>query len=272
MHGPVKGVAPMMLALFVAAAVHVLPGVAGPAAAAMGPVQYWMAGTRYAENKLYIDAIANFTQAIRTNKGEISVEDIARVFNSRGLAYQELDEQEKAIDDFSNAMRLDDRNPDFILNRGRLYLRMKQYDRSQEDFSAILALDRRNAAAYAGRGRVLLETGVFDQAATDYEKALSVDPRNLSSLFDLGMAYRGDRKNEKALEAFDRLLAVDPKHAQAAYQKAGIFTRERKIDAACIWLGIAVQGGFSDWSALRNDPDFDALRSVGCYRNILSGK
>lgn len=238
----------------------------------MGPVQHRMVGTRHAENRLFIDAIASYTQAIRTNKGEISIEDIARVFSSRGLAYQALKEHGKALDDFSNAMRLDDRNPEFPMHRGRLYLAMGQYDRAREDLSTVLDMDPRNPEAYAARGKASLEAGAFDQAAEDLEQAVKIQSRNATALFDLGMAYRGAGKNEQALAAFDRLLALDPKNAAASYRKAGIYARDRKIDAACVWLGIAVDDGFSDWKDLRNDPDFERLRSVSCYLRILSGK
>ena len=138
--------------LMLAAMLTILSGGVLPAFAAMSPKQYWEKGTGYAENKLYIDAVQNFTQAIRTNKGEIAIEDVARIFNSRGIAYQGLNEPDKAIDDFSNALELDDKNPDIFLNRANAFLGRKQYERARDDFSMAIKLAPRSAAAYAGRG------------------------------------------------------------------------------------------------------------------------
>lgn len=258
--------------LMFAAVMAILSGSVLPAFAAMSPKQYWEKGTGYAENKLYIDAVQNFTQAIRTNKGEISVEDVARIFNSRGIAYQGLNEVDKAIDDFSNALELDDKNPEFSLNRANAFLGRKQYEQARDDFSRAIALAPRSAAAYAGRGRANREAGFPDLAIADYRKLLELEPRNVSAFYGMGLAYKSKRQDAKAIEVFNELLKIDPNYAAASYQNAGMFSRDGKIDAACVWLEEAVANGYRDWDALKNDADFDAIRKVDCYRKILSGK
>jgi tetratricopeptide (TPR) repeat protein len=242
------------------------------AAPAMSPKQYWEKGTGYAENKLYIDAVQNFTLAIRTNKGEIAIEDVARIFNSRGLAYQGLNDLDKAIDDFSNALELDDKNPEFSLNRANAFLGRKQYERARDDFSKVIALAPRSAAAYAGRARVNQEAGSLDPAIADYRKLLELEPRNISALYGMGLAYKSKRQDAKAIEVFNELLKIEPRYAAASYQNAGIFSRTGKIDSACVWLEEAVANGYRDWDVLKNDADFDAIRKVDCYRKIMSGK
>ena len=242
------------------------------AAPAMGPKQYWEKGTGYAENKLYIDAVQNFTQAIRTNKGEIAIDDVARIFNGRGLAYQGLNDLDKAIGDFSNAIELDDRNPEFFLNRANAFLGRKQYERARDDFSRVIALAPRNAAAYAGRARANQEIGSPDLAIADYRKLLEFEPRNIGALYGMGLSYKSKRQDAKAIEVFNELLKIDPRYAAASYQNAGLFARAGKIDAACVWLEEAVANGYRDWDALKNDADFDSIRKTDCYRQIMAGK
>jgi tetratricopeptide (TPR) repeat protein len=242
------------------------------AAPAMSPKQYWEKGTGYAENKLYIDAVQNFTLAIRTNKGEIAIEDVAKIFNSRGLAYQGLNETDKAIDDFSNALELDEKNPEFSLNRANAFLGRKQYERARDDFSRVIALAPRSAVAYAGRARANQEAGSLDLAITDYRKLLELEPRNVSALYGMGLAYKSKHQDAKAIEVFNELLKIDPRFAAASYQNAGMFSRTGKIDSACVWLEEAVANGYRDWDALKNDADFDAIRKVDCYRKIMVGK
>jgi tetratricopeptide (TPR) repeat protein len=245
---------------------------AGPARGAVTPKQYWAAGDRYAENKLFLDAVASYTQAIRTNTGEVGVEDVARIFNRRGLAYQNMEEPDKAIDDFSNAVRLDEKNPEFYLNRGRLYLQLKQYGDARNDMDAVIKLDPRNAEAYAARGRASLEAGDRDQAMADYEKAVTLDTQNVPAWYGLGLAYKGAGRTDDALRAFNRLLELEPKDPAASYQEAAIFSRLGRIDSACVWLETAVENGFRDWNAIKNDSDFDRIRKVDCYRRLLSGR
>jgi tetratricopeptide (TPR) repeat protein len=243
-----------------------------PAFAAMSPKQYWEKGAGYAENKLYIDAVQNFTQAIRTNKGEISMEDVAKIFNSRGIAYQGLNEPDKAIDDFSNALELDDKNPEFFMNRANAFLGRKQYERAQDDFSKAIKLAPRNAATYAGRARANQEAGATDRAIADYRKLLELEPRNISAHYSMGLIYKSKHQDAKAIEVFNELLKIDPLYAAASYQNAGLFARAGKIDSACVWLEEAVANGYRDWDALKNDSDFDAIRKTKCYQKITSGK
>jgi len=256
-----------------AVAVVVLLLLGGIAAAgAMGPKEYWQKGLEYAGNRLYIDAVQNYTRAIQLNKGEISINDIAQVFNSRGLAYQGLNQSDKAIDDFSNAIEIDAKKPEFFLNRANVFLGRKQYGRARDDFGAVIALDPRNTAAYAGRARANLDDRSYRLAAADYQKLLDLDPRNVSALYGMGLAYKYDRQDAKAIEVFNELLKIDPKFAAASYQNAGIYSRTGKIDAGCVWLEEAVTNGFRDWETLKDDPDFDPLRKTDCYRKVLGSR
>lgn len=242
------------------------------AATAMGPKQLWDKGTEYASNRLFIDAVAYYTQAIRTNKGEISIADVARIFTSRGLAYLALNDGDKAIADFSNALELDDTNQDALLNRGDLFLARREFSRAQQDFSRAIELNPGNAAAYTGRARTYAEAGSHDRALTDLAKVLELEPRNIAALYSMGLVYKNRRQDDKALETFDRLLKINDKHAISSYQKAAIYARQKKIDSACVWLDIAVADGYRDWETLKTDPDFDAFRKNSCYQKVMAGK
>jgi tetratricopeptide (TPR) repeat protein len=249
-----------------------MPGSVLSADAVAGPKQYWQKGTEYAGNKLYLDAVEYYTRAIRTNKGEIPMEDVARIFISRGMAFLSLNDPDRAIDDFSNALELDDKNQEAALSRGGVYLNRKQYERAQGDFSMVIKLNPRSTAAYAGRSRAFQEEGDHDRAIADLTKLLELEPHNVGALYSMGMSYKAKHQDEKALETFDKLLKIEPNYAAASYQKAGIYARTKKIDSACVWLDIAVADGYCDWGVLRNDPDFDSIRKVDCYRKTMAGK
>jgi tetratricopeptide (TPR) repeat protein len=263
----------MMIGCFVLCGIMAtMSGSALSAGAAMGPKQYWQKASEYADNKLYLDAVEYYTRAIRTNKGEIPMEDMARIFNSRGMAYLSLNDRDRAIDDFSNALELDDKNQEAALSRGGVYLNRKQYGRAQDDFSMVIKLNPRSTAAYAGRSRAYQEAGDHDKAIADFTKLLELEPRNAGALYSMGVSYKAKQQDDKALETFDNLLKIEQNNAAASYQKAGIYARMKKIDSACVWLDIAVADGYRDWGVLKNDPDFDSIRKVDCYRKIMAGK
>lgn len=245
---------------------------AQPANAAITAKQYWEKGLQEAGNRLYIDAVASYSQAIRMNKGEIGMADVARIFHHRGEAYAGMKDDEKALSDFGNAISMDDTNPEFYLSRGALYLEREKFELAQEDFGAAVKLDPKNGAAYARRGQASLAAGDHDRAIGDFEAVLGIEPKNSAVLYPLGLAYKRSGKTDKALATFNALLEREPTHPLAPYQEAAIFARAGKIDSACVWLDAAVENGFRNWPALKQDPDFDNLRKVDCYRRHLVGK
>ena len=252
--------------------VAAVPCLAGPAAQTSRPALEWKKGREYAENHLFIDAVESFSRAIRLNTGEIDTADVAAIFNSRGLAYLALNEPDKALDDFSNAIELDEKNTEYYLNRASLLAKGKEYDKAQLDYAAAVKLNPRGTEAYAGRGMIFLENGDLSSALADFEKVLERDPRNTAALYSMGIAFKRQKRSDKALEAFNMLLKIDPRYAAASYQIAGIYARSGKIDAACVWLEEAVSNGFRDRETMENDPDLASMRKVDCYRRVLSGR
>ena len=248
------------------------PGRALSVDARLSPKQLWDKGDEFASNKLYIDAIEYYTLAIKKNKGEIPLGEVARIFNSRGLAHGSRNDDENALADFSNAIELDDKNDEFLLNRGTVYLKQKRYGQARSDLSAAIALNPRNVAAYAGRAKVYQEGGDHDRAVADLAKLLEIEPGNVRALYSMGLSLKAKQQYDLALDAFGKVLKMDQNNAAASYQKAAIYSRMKRIDAACTWLDIAVGDGFRDWSALKNDPDFDTIRKNSCYLKVVAGK
>lgn len=259
-------------AMFLTASLLLAAGSVSAATAASGPKLLWSKGDDFAANRLYIDAVNAYTEAIRTNRGEIGIDEVAKVFSSRAKAYQGLKEYDKALDDFDNAVRLDEKNPEHYLNRAALSVLTQDQDRAITDLTKAIDLAPRATGAYLQRGAVLLATGAYDRAAADYAKVLEYEPKNAAALYNLGLAFRQQGQAGKALETFNKLLDQDPKHPNAPVQEAAIFSKQGKVDSACIWLETAAENGFKNWAAVKNDPDFDKIRDVGCYRRVLSGK
>ncbi len=254
------------------AVVTALSGTGVFAAAVPGPRAEWEKGTQAAASKLYLDAIRFYTKAIRTNKGEISIEDVAKIFRDRGAAYMNLKQYDEAVSDFSNAMRLDENNTAFYNDRGLAYFNLKQFDRARDDFSKAIEKNPGSSSPYLLRGMVFMETRNFDRAIQDYSKAIQLEPKNKNAYYSRGLAYKNERMYDRALQNFDKVIELAPKDPAAGYQKAAIFALRGKIDVACTWLEIAVGNGFSDWAAIKDSPDFDSIRKTKCYREITAGK
>jgi tetratricopeptide (TPR) repeat protein len=73
-------------------------------------------------------------------------------YNNRGEAWREKGEYDKAIEDFSRAIRL---NPNYAVaynNRGNAWGDKGDQDKAIEDYNAFVRLDPKNPIGYLNRG------------------------------------------------------------------------------------------------------------------------
>jgi tetratricopeptide (TPR) repeat protein len=70
---------------------------------------------------------------------------LATAYSDRGVAYGRKGEQEKAVADFSAAIRLDPKNAIAYSNRGVAFAREGEQDKAIADFSAAVQLDTKYA-------------------------------------------------------------------------------------------------------------------------------
>jgi tetratricopeptide (TPR) repeat protein len=133
-------------------------------------------GDAYLTAKEYDKAILEFTEAIRVYAESF------RVFHQRGLAYFAKGQCDKAIKDFTEAI---DRNPESAPTfycRGLAYGRLKKYDEGIKDFTEAIRLKPDYADALVNRAEAYFRTKESDKAIADYQQAIQLDPSNVRFL------------------------------------------------------------------------------------------
>ena len=127
----------------------------------------------------YDEAIRLFTKVI--DSGELSQEDLSRAYNSRGLAWAQKRDFDKAIADFTKVIEIDPRDDIAYYNRGFIWVQKKDYVMAIADFTKVIEIDPNLAIAYYSRGLAWKEKGNNEKADADYKKAIELDPelRNL---------------------------------------------------------------------------------------------
>ena len=109
---------------------------------------------------------------------------IAEQSKSRGSAYLEIGDHERAIEAFDEAIRLDPRDGEAYYLRGSAYSYLGRFKRAMEDGSAAILLDSSDAASHNERGAGHLNEGRYRRALEEYEEAIRLDP-------ELASAYAG---------------------------------------------------------------------------------
>ena len=102
-------------------------------------------------------------------------------FDNRGLTYAAMKEYDKAIADYDQAIRLQQR-ADFFTNRGNSYQFKGELGTALSDYDTALRLDPNFALAHNNRAVLFNKMGERAKALADYEAVLRLDPGNENAI------------------------------------------------------------------------------------------
>ena len=149
----------------------VLAGTLPEAAAAQTLAQAWTWCRDHDPDRL----IRGCSAVIRANKE--GPDALARAYFNRGRAWSDQGRQDRAIQDFDHAIRLDPEYPDAFNSRALAYRGMGQNERAIEDFNQAIRLDANYAIALFNRGLAFQALGRAEDAANDFARAKDTGPR-----------------------------------------------------------------------------------------------
>ena len=94
-----------------------------------------------------------------------------------GVSALNLNKPEKALEDFTRAVKIDPKRADGYLGRANALNTLGRYQESLEDYDKALEIDPNLANAYVNRGSAYSHLGEYEKAIADYEKGLELDPK-----------------------------------------------------------------------------------------------
>lgn len=150
-------------------------------------------------------AVADYTAALR-----LDPRFAAPAHNNRGLARKEGGDLDGAIADYSQSIRLDPRSASAHNNRGLARQDRGDLDRAIADFTQAIRLNGRSAAAYANRATAYKAKGLHDQAIADYTEALRFEPGNAGRFVRRGEIFALKGQPQRALTDYDVALLLEP--------------------------------------------------------------
>ncbi len=122
-------------------------------------------GKEYLKNDMLDKAIREFSKAIKADRKK------ADFYTWRARAYLAKKSYSKAISDLTKAIKYKpDKTPLYIL-RGAAYHRRKKEKKAMDDYNKAIELDPDGASAYAGRAIIYFSIGEYEKSWEDVNKS-----------------------------------------------------------------------------------------------------
>ena len=134
------------------------------------------------------------TKFIRS--GTLAAGELSMAYTNRGVAHAALGKLDKAIADFTEAVKLNTANALAYYNRGNVSFDRNEMRLAIADYDLALGQDPEFTLAYFNRGIAYEKIGEREKCIADYRKALSLEPALVAArerLQHLGVPLEGDK-------------------------------------------------------------------------------
>ncbi|XP_033219621.1 small glutamine-rich tetratricopeptide repeat-containing protein alpha-like [Belonocnema kinseyi] len=141
-----------------------------------------------------------------------------------------------------------------LKNEGNALVKADKLYEALNNYTQAIKLDGRNAVFYCNRAAVHSKMGNFDQVIKDCQTALSIDPQYSKAYGRMGLAYSSLQKHKEAKECYKKALDVEPDNES---YKNNLQLAEEKIAQQGVGsLGLGGAAGFPnmDLSSIISNP------------------
>jgi tetratricopeptide (TPR) repeat protein len=180
-------------------------------------------GSALAEEGKYNEAIVHYNKAIGMTP---LTPDHILAYNKRGMAYNKLGQNQRALEDFNEAIKLDRYDIKAYENRGVTYAKLGLYQRALEDFNETIRLKPNYADTYNNRGVTYAKLGLYQRALEDFNKVIRLKHNNADAYYNRGVAYIDLGQQERAFDDFDEAIRLKPNYADAYNNRGGIYLNQ----------------------------------------------
>jgi len=151
-------------------------------------------------------------------EGGEAPQNMAVAYIRRAIAYHAAGDDQRAIDDDNEAIRLTPSSAIAFSNRGATYEDMGETNQAIRDYDSAIALKPDFARAISNRCFARAAANqALDQALADCNQALKLAPDDINTLSNRGMVYFRKRQLDPALADLNAALAIDVEKADPLY-------------------------------------------------------
>ncbi|MCL0054050.1 tetratricopeptide repeat protein, partial [Dehalococcoidia bacterium] len=185
-------------------------------------------GFAYRQLREYSKAVDDLSEAIRLNPED------SWTYGERAVSYNELEEHSKAIDDATEAIRLDPERDFGYGQRGFAYRRFGEHSKAVDDYSETIRLNPEIPFLYGHRAVSYNELEEHSKAIDDATEAIRLDPESDFGYGQRGFAYRRLGEHSKAVDDLSEAIRLNPEdswtYGERAVSYNGLEEHSKAVD------------------------------------------
>jgi tetratricopeptide (TPR) repeat protein len=190
------------------------------------PVAFCTRGTAFFNRQDYNRAIADYDEAIRLDP------NYALAFYSRGCAYDRKGDYDRAIKDYDEAIRLNPKHHAFFSDRATAYWSKGDYDRAIPDYDEAIRLSPNEATYFSNRANAYKKKGELERAMTDYDEAIRLNPTNATFFVNRAGLFQDKLDYDHAIKDYDEAIRLNPRYANALYGRGIAYQNKGEYEHA----------------------------------------
>ena len=146
--------------------------------------------------------------------------DYAEAHANLGNSYKELKLYDEALASYTHALRLNPNLAEIYSNRGIVFNELKKYQEALKDYDKAIAIKPDYAVAYSNRGLVFNTIKKYQEALKDYDKAIAIKPDYEEVFLNKGDTLQSLNRFEDALDSYDRAIEIKTDYVEAYWNKS----------------------------------------------------
>jgi tetratricopeptide (TPR) repeat protein len=183
----------------------------------------------------YVEAVQRYDRLIDPNNPD------SLALYRRAVALDASGQTDKAMEDYSAAIKADPKSSLAFLGRGVLLaVRKRAYDRAVEDFDKVLVIEPDNVEALVSRGDAFGQLGDLGRAMADLNRAVALAPDKPTALVARGQIESRRGNLAGAARDYEAALKIDPRYATALVNLAAVRAMQGQPGAAVALLDQAI--------------------------------
>ena len=153
--------------------------------------------------------VGKFQEVINESLVILKKNDNDFLWNLLGLSFQNLNQIDKSINCFENALGLNPRNFSALNNLGLSFKKLKDYIKAEKNFLKSIELNPKYVNALVNLGNVKNETYYFNDAISYYSKAIVLN-KNLPLIhLNISSVYQSINKIKEAKKHLNEAILID---------------------------------------------------------------